>query len=135
VQVKLALSQLRAVQCNVLVVTQAQPNMLQLFLAANPQPFPVVCDPGKTAYQAFGLLRTSWLTFLKPSVVWGYLKLMLKGYGVRKPSGREDLLQLGGDFLLNQGGTICWQQTSKDPSERPRLVEVLSVLNNQSCSD
>jgi AhpC/TSA family len=85
----------RKAGCEVLVVTQATPEMLTLFLDRHPQPFPVVCDPERAAYRAFGLERTSWWTFLRPTVLWGYLKLMVRGERVRQPYDGDDGVQSG----------------------------------------
>lgn len=117
--------------CGVLVVTQAPPELLRLFLGTNPQPFPVVGDPQREVYRAFGLNRTSWWTFFKPSVVWGYLKMMARGQRVRRPSGVEDVRQLGGDFLLDKAGRIVWSFTSADPTDRPRLEQLFAVLETE----
>jgi hypothetical protein len=118
----------REVGCDILIVTQAGPPLLRLFLSHNPQPFPVVGDPDRDAYRAFGLERTSWLTFLKPAVLWGYLRLMLRGIGLKLPSGQEDVRQLGGDFLLERSGKVVWKFTSSDPTARPGVEELLRVI-------
>ena len=91
-----------------LVVTQAKPEVLRSFLTRYPQPFPVVGDPERAAYRAFGLERTSWLTFFQPRVLWGYIRLMLRGERVRTPYAGEDVTQLGGDFLLDRTGKVVW---------------------------
>lgn len=114
--------------CEILIVTQASPPLLRLFLNGNPQPFPVVGDPDRVAYRAFGLERTSWLTFLKPSVICGYLRLMLRGVRVKTPNAGEDVRQLGGDFVLDSDGKVVWRFTSADPTARPSVGELLRVL-------
>lgn len=119
----------REAGCEILIVTQAGPPLLRLFLDRNPQPFPVVGDPERLAYRAFGLERTSWLTFLKPSVIWGYLRLMLRGVRVKKSNAGEDVRQLGGDFILDRGGKVVWRFTSADPTARPSVGELLRVLD------
>jgi AhpC/TSA antioxidant enzyme len=114
--------------CEILIVTQAEPPLLRQFLDRNPQPFPVVGDPERLAYRAFGLERTSWLTFFKPSVIWGYLRLMLRGTWVKMPTLEEDVRQLGGDFILDLNGRVVWSYTSADPTARPGIEELLQVV-------
>ncbi|MEO2088926.1 MAG: peroxiredoxin-like family protein [Gemmataceae bacterium] len=121
--------------CEILIVTQASPPLLRLFLNGNPQPFPVVGDPDRVAYRAFGLERTSWLTFFKPGVIWGYLRLMLRGVGVKRSNPEEDVRQLGGDFLLDQSGEVVWKFTSADPTARPGVEEVLRALETRRPAD
>jgi hypothetical protein len=118
----------RQAGCAILIVTQAKPEVLRRFLDRHPQPFPVVGDPERAAYRAFGLERTGWLTFFKPRVLWGYIRLMLRGEKVRKPYDGEDVRQLGGDFLLNAAGRTVWSYTSADPTERPGVEELLRAL-------
>lgn len=122
----------REAGCEIVVVTQADAPLLHRFLDRNPQPFPVVGDPGRAAYRAFGLERASWLTFLKPNVIWGYLRLKLRGVGPRLPTMREDVLQLGGDFILDRNGKVVWKFTSANPTARPSVEELLSVLSPPS---
>jgi peroxiredoxin len=118
----------RRVGCEIAVVTQAKPDMLRLFLDRYPQPLTVVCDPERVVYRAFGLERTSWLTFINPAVIWGYLKLMFRGERVRQPYHGEDVRQLGGDFLLDRTGRVVWAFTSADPTARPTVEQILDVL-------
>ncbi len=121
--------------CEILTITQASPALLRKFLGRNPQPFPVVGDPDRVAYRAFGLERTSWHTFLKPSVIWGYLRLKFRGVGIKLPTMQEDVLQLGGDFLLDRGGTVVWKFTSADPTARPGVEELLQELESRRRAD
>lgn len=105
--------------------------MLKLFLDRNPQPFPVVGDPERAAYQMFGLERTSWWTFFRPRVLWGYIRLMLRGVRVRTPYAGEDVRQLGGDFLLDRSGRTVWSFTSTDPTRRPSVPDILHAIRSQ----
>jgi hypothetical protein len=99
-----------------------------MFLRHNPQPFPIVCDPERTAYQAFGLERTSWTSFLRPSVVWGYLKMIVRGGKVRLPHEGEDVLQLGGDFVLDRSAKVIFQYRSRVATDRPTLAALLAAV-------
>lgn len=114
--------------CSVLVVCQAKPEVLTLYLDRQKWHVPIVSDPDRAVYRAFGLERTGWLTFFRPGVVWGYLRGMLKGYGVRTPYAGEDVRQLGGDFLLDRYGTMVYQYRSADPTDRPAVEALLNVV-------
>jgi hypothetical protein len=119
---------LRTAGVGVLAVSQAKPPVLAMFLRSNPQPFPVVCDPDRSAYQAFGLERTSWLSFLKPRELGGYLRLIFRGGKVRKPYPGEDVLQLGGDFLLDRSGRVVFAHRSKTATDRPTIDALLAAV-------
>lgn len=123
---------LRAAGVNVLVISQAKPAVLATFLRNHPQPVPVVGDPDRAAYRAFGLERTSWLSFFRPSVMWGYLRLMFRGGKVRKPYPGEDVLQLGGDFLIDRSGRVVYAYRSRTATDRPGIDALLAAANRPS---
>ena len=114
--------------CSVLVVSQAKPEVLALYLSRFGWAVPVVCDPGRAAYAAFGLERTGWLTFFKPRVLWGYFRGMFKGYGVKRPYAGEDVLQLGGDFILSRDRRVIFAHRSADPTDRPAVSDLIAAL-------
>jgi AhpC/TSA antioxidant enzyme len=114
--------------CSVLVVSQATPEVLSLYLSRFGWAVPLVCDPERAAYAAFGLERTTWLTFFRPWVLWGYLRGMWSGHRVRKPYPGEDLLQLGGDFVLSRDRRVIFAHASADPIDRPAVADVLASI-------
>ena len=114
--------------CSVLVVTQAKPEVLALYLSRFKWSVPLVCDPERAAYTAFGLERTGWLTFFKPRVLWGYFRGMWKGQRVRKPYTGEDVLQLGGDFILDRERKLVFAYPSADPTDRPAVADLFAAL-------
>jgi hypothetical protein len=123
-----ARDRLAAGGCSVLVVCQAKPEVLSLYLSREPRGVPVVCDPERVAYRAFGLQRVGWLSFFRPKVLAGYIGKMLRGHRVRRPYAGEDLLQLGGDFVLNRQREVKFAFTSNDPTARPSVEELLRSL-------
>lgn len=114
--------------CSVVVVTQARPPLLARYVQRQKWTVPVVSDPERTAYVAFGLERTGWLTFFKPRVLWRYLRGMGKGYGVKKPVTGEDVLQLGGDFLLSRARKLIFAYRSADPTDRPSVAALMRAI-------
>lgn len=123
-----ARDQLVSAGCSVLAIAQAKPELLSLYLTRNGWRVPLVSDPERVAYRAFGLERTGWLTFVRPRVLWGYFRGLLRGYGVKKPYAGEDVLQLGGDFLLDWHRRICWAYRSADPTDRPSVPAILQAI-------
>ena len=125
-----ARDQFAAVGCSLLVVSQARPEQLAHYLTRYAWHVPIVSDPERVAYRAFGLERTSWLTFFRPRVLWGYLCGMLRGYGVKKPYPGEDVLQLGGDFLLDRHGRVVFAYPSANPTDRPAIADLLTAIGS-----
>jgi peroxiredoxin len=120
--------EIRRLGAGVLVVTQARPELLAVFVREQPLPFPVVADPTREAYRAFGLERTSWRTILRPGVLWQYLRLMLRGWRPRRPLPGEDVLQLGGDFVLDPEGRLAYAYRSAAPTDRPGVEDLVRAV-------
>lgn len=114
--------------CSILVVTQARPETLSHYLSRSKWTVPFVADPDRVVYRAFGLERASWLTFLNPIVIGKYLLGMLRGYGAKMPYVGEDVLQLGGDFILDRRRRVIFAYASANPTDRPRPAAILAAL-------
>lgn len=121
-------SEIQQAGARVLVVTMTQPKLLTLYLNDKKPPFDFVSDTDLKSYQAFGLGHSSWGGILKPSVLGGYLRRMLKGFMPRPPNQGEDVMQLGGDFVLDAGQKLVYTFRSKDPTDRPPISELLSAI-------
>ena len=118
---------LRDAGISVVMITQAEPKILAMFLRHDPQPFPIVADPSRQSYQAFGLERARWQDFFHPREIFRYLRLIAGGGRVKKPYAGEDLLQLGGDFLLDRDGNIHYAYRSRSATDWPTIEELLSA--------
>jgi hypothetical protein len=118
----------RRLGVDVVAVSMSRPDVLAAYLKEKSLPFPVVADPERTAYAAFGLGRTSWSRILRPGVIWRYLKLIFRGGKVRRVAEGEDALQTGGDFLVDGERRLNWRYTSADPTDRPRVEELLGQI-------
>lgn len=122
------LDTIRARGADVVVVTPSRPEDLREVLAGNPQPFPMVGDPDRESYRAFGLARGKARMFLSPRVIGRYLSRMWAGWKVRKPRRGEDLLQLGGDFILDASRRLVFAYRSVDPTDRPTVLQLLDAI-------
>ena len=121
--------EIRELGGQVLVVSFSRPDQVAAYQRKHPLPFPVVADPERAGYRAFGLGRTSWWNVFRPRVLAGYLRLMLRGGKVERPNEGEDLLQLGGDFVLDGSRRVAFAYRSADPTDRPTpegLVQAVS---------
>lgn len=112
----------------VLAVSFTKPQLAAMILQRDPLPFPTVCDPSLNTYQAFGLGRASWAAIFRPRVLWRYLKTMLRGWMPRKMSMQEDVLQLGGDFVLDAQRRLVYAYRSVEPTDRPSSRELLNAV-------
>lgn len=113
-----------------LVVAQAKPEVLTRYLSRQSWHVPIVSDQERAAYRAFGLERTGWRTFFRPRVLWGYFRGMLRGHGVKKPYADEDVLQLGGDFVLDKLRRVVFAYPSANPTDRVSVPTILQTLTS-----
>ena len=89
-------------------------------------PFPVLSDPQRTAYRAYGLASATILSLLAPGTVWAYIKLLARGnqYHFRE----SDMRQMGGDFVVDEDGLVAYEFRGASPHQRPAILELLAVV-------
>jgi hypothetical protein len=118
--------EIRGLGAVVLAVSFEPVERLPLYRERHGWVFPVVADPSRAAYRAFGLASAGWTRLLGPRVVGRYLELMLQGYPARPPGA--DVRQLGGDFVVDDGRRLVYAYRSADPADRPPASELVSAL-------
>lgn len=99
---------------------------LPVYREAHGWPFPVVSDPSRAAYRAFGLGSATTARLFGPRVVLRYAALMMRGY--RPGVSDSDVHQLGGDFVLDAGRRVVSAHRSSDPADRPPAAELVRAL-------
>lgn len=90
-------------------------------------PFPILSDPERDVYTAYGLARGSWMKIFSPKTVWTYLKHFATGHGYHY--GSSDWRQLGGDFVLGEDGTVLYEHRGQTPSDRPTVASLIARLD------
>ncbi len=111
----------------VLAVTQSKPESVAEPILG----VPTFCDPDRAAYRYFGLERGRWFMFLRPASIFRYLKLMFAGWRPSWERG-EDLLQLGGDFVISEDLRLVYAYRSSDPTARPAPADLLQAIQRFS---
>jgi hypothetical protein len=118
------LDAIRRAGADVLVVTQSRPEAL----AGVDLPLPTVCDPDRAAYRHFGLDRGRWSMFFRWGVLARYLRLIFTGWWPHSAEAGEDMLQLGGDFILSADRHLLYAHRSNDPADRPAAADLVRHL-------
>lgn len=116
----------------VLAVTFEAPNEVAEFARREKLPFPLLIDPGRRAYQAFGLRRARLAKTLTWATARYYLKALLHGHLPRRTHG--DVGQLGGDFVLDPEGRVVFARPSEGPADRPTPEEIIQAVEMASGS-
>ncbi len=126
-QVRERLDEIRAAGVDVLVVTPSRPESV----SAASLPFPTICDPDRVAYRYFGLERGRWSMFFRRGVIVRYLRLILGGWRPRRGAEGEDMLQLGGDFIVSADRHLLYAHRSNDPADRPAAAELVDRIRHR----
>jgi len=124
VEVQDRILDIRRTGADVLVVTQSSPSSVPTTLKT----LPIACDPERIAYRTFGLERGRWSMFFRPHVLARYLRLIFSGWFPKSPESDEDLLQLGGDFIISAEHKLVFAHRSRDPADRPTVDELIHHL-------
>jgi len=112
----------------VLAVAYDEPSLLSAkMLHGVALPFPLLLDRTRETYARWGMGRTG-LTgaMLSPSLNWRYLKLLAKGE--RFLGFAPDMLQLGGDFLVDKQGTLVSAYRMRNNGDRVNTRTLLDEL-------
>lgn len=113
---------------SVLVVTFEPPDQVARFSRAEKLPYPILSDPSRRAYAAFGLQRGTLAQTLSWNAMRSYLSGLLRGRWPRPPHG--DLFQLGGDFVLDGDGWIVFAHRSQETADRPPVDRLLAAVRS-----
>ena len=108
-------------------VSFAEPGLLERFEAKLGLPYPIYGDPGREGYRAFGFERAGWRrVWLDPRVWRRYASLLARGRRSERTDG--DVLQLGGDAVLDAHGRLAWIHRSAGPEDRPTVDELVTAV-------
>ena len=130
VEVQKIYAAIREAGGEVLVVSFTPSAKVAMYLAKYPLPFPIVSDPTLTAYRAFALEKTTVGSMLRPGVLLRYLGTLLRLWKLDLPTKGDDLMQLGGDFVLDARGRLRYAHPSSEPTDRPSAAELLEAMRN-----
>uniref|UniRef100_A0A8C4N8G4 Uncharacterized protein n=1 Tax=Eptatretus burgeri TaxID=7764 RepID=A0A8C4N8G4_EPTBU len=121
-------SELDGVPLRVVLITVCQQGALH-WLQETMCPYDMLLDPHKKLYDAFGLGR-SLFTVWNIQSMFCYAERILANQTLPKSSSpvKEDLHQLGGDFVLDQTGKVIMHRSLRRSWDRPTANEILKAL-------
>jgi peroxiredoxin len=118
--------EIAAAQGRIAVISFASPEHLKRFAERLGHPFLWLADPKRLSYTHLGLGRRGLVAIAPPRVVWGYLRLMLRGR-IWRPE-QIDLAQMGADFVFDRSGNLTLQHVSTASDDRPSVKTVMSAF-------
>lgn len=86
-------------------------------------PFPLLSDPRRVSYRLYGLMRTDLRRSRAPQTIARYALPFLRRGGAY--SRDQDMLQLGGVFLVDTAGIVRYARRSREVHDNPRPSELL----------
>jgi len=119
---------IEALGAGVLLVAYDEPSLLEAKMLHHLDlPFPLAVDRDRTAYAAWGLGRTNLFgAMLSPSLNWRYFRLLLAGE--RFLGFAPDMFQLGGDFVIDGGGAVCFAYRMRNNGDRAAVSSLIEAL-------
>lgn len=123
-QVRAHLEEIQRAGVGALVITQSRPEAVSTAAL----PLPTVCDPDRAAYRYIGLDRGGWSMFFRFGVLARYLRLIFTGWRPHSGEAGEDMLQLGGDFILSADRHLLYAHRSNDPADRPTAAALVNQI-------
>lgn len=115
-------------------VAHDDPGLLRRTMLADLSiPFPVMLDPDRSRYRAWGLRRASLARiWLDPTVWRQYTRLLWSGEALR--GFGHDTRQLGGDFVIDPAGVVAYARPQRRDDRPPvgRLLRCIEELGPPS---
>lgn len=116
----------QAAGAEVAVVSFAEGKIMEHYARDLHIPFPLLSDPKRSAYRAYGLRKGSFWSIFGPKTILTYLNLMARGRLFR--GIQADPFQLGGDFVIDGAGTVSFTHRSAEPTDRPSADRLLEAV-------
>ena len=124
-QVVAHLAEFERHQTQIVTISFVAEPLVSAWLAETQSPLPMLVDEQRSLYHAYGLKR-SVLRSWGPQNLWYYAKALSHG---RKMLGkRGDPNQLGGNFIVDAHGVVCYAHPSRNPTDRPEIKKLIAVL-------
>ncbi|MGH2632630.1 MAG: SelL-related redox protein [Tepidiformaceae bacterium] len=117
---------LAALDTEVLVVSFESMERIGWYLTDADSPWPVVSDPRRRIYHAYGLGRAGVASdWFSPRTATGLVSRVFQGSGERF---HADAHQTGGDFLIDADGILRYAYRCRGSIDRPPVDELLLEL-------
>jgi peroxiredoxin len=115
----------RELNAEVLAIAAVGLQPLTAFARELDLPFPVLSDASGEVYFAFGLGKGM---VIRSRTLLVAARLVWRAKRLYRPIG--DIMQVGGDFIVDGAGLVRFAHSSEDPTDRPEAVELLQLIGN-----
>lgn len=111
----------------VAVVTFENDYFARSYVAETGLAWPLLIDAERSVYQGYGMLAASFWDVWGPKTWWVYGRELLKGQKLHKSEG--DVMQRGGDVLIDPAGIVRLHHVGEGPADRPSVEEILARID------
>ena len=122
--------ELEALAVDVLVVTFEREELATAYARDIKLPWPLLVDTTRSLFHAYGMDRGSAWQVYGPVNWWCYIKLLLRGRRLRRPT--DDVHQLGGDVLIDPQGIVRMLHVTTTSTDRPSVDELLQPVRGNN---
>ncbi len=89
--------------------------------------WPLIIDETRELYRSYGMLSASFWNIWSPRTCLAYLKEIIKGQKLKK--SEADIMQLGGDVLIDPNGIVQMHYVGKGPVDRSSVEIIHKIIN------
>lgn len=108
------------------VVGQGTPAEAAAFARELALPFPVLADPDREAFAAYGLIEGGPGAFLHPTAAIRVVRALLRGAGFGRPVGST--WQLPGAFVIDHEGVVRFAKPALHAADTPSTDDLLQAV-------
>lgn len=113
-----------------LIVSFEAPPAIRRYANAPDLPGPVVSDPERALYSAYGMARASLFDVWGPATWWAYARSMAGG--LRPRASASDVEQRGGNVLVDPESIVRLHHIGRGPADRPSVMSILSLIDQRA---
>jgi len=117
---------------NVVLVGMGTPVEAESFRQQYNVPFPIISDPEKLLYRAYGLKRARFIQLFSPSLLGKGLQAAGEGHMPGIPQG--DPMQMPGTFVIDQEGRFLLRHFARDAADHLPVASIIKAVRPQQDS-
>jgi peroxiredoxin len=118
----------------IVVIAPDHPEAAARFATQLRLPFPILCDPTREAYRAYGLTEGSFGQLVNPRVIVRGIGAVARGTLQGKPD-RQNARQLPGTVIIDHEGRIRFQHRARDASDHLAVRRLLHAAEAMRQTD
>jgi len=111
-----------------IVVVTFESNLLsRSYVEETSLTWPLIIDETRELYRSYGMFSASFWNIWGPKSWLAYLKEIIKGEKLKK--SESDVMQRGGDVLIDPNGIVQMHYVGEGPGDRPNVEKILKIIN------